>query len=217
MLKSLAQIISWLFHPLLMVTYMICLLMVVNPFSFGISQVGEGRSGLLIILVFLQATLIPAIAISMMKGLGLIPDFNTEERTARIGPFLAAGVLYLWLFISFNRLPEVPLVLKSAILGVVIALFTTFILNIFSRISVHTVGVGSLVGMVLVTMLLFSYTTFPFGDQMYSMYSVLFGVILIAGLVGSARVIIERPTPKDLYGGYLVGFATQLIALQFVG
>lgn len=215
-MKNIAQLISWIFHPLLILTYMICILMIVNPYSFGISHLGEGRSGLLIIMIFLQSTLIPGIAISMMKTLGLVPKLEQmEDRTNRIGPFIATGILYLWLYISFNRLPDIPIVFKSATLGCVIALFTAFILNIFSKISLHTVGMGSLVGMILVAMLLFSYNSFQFGDQMYSMYSLLFVGIGLAGLVGSARMILEKISPRDLYGGYLVGFSTQLIALQF--
>jgi len=216
MFKGVAQLISWLFHPLLMLTYMIALLMIINPYSFGVNQVGEGRSGLLLIYVFLQASLIPGILISMMKTLGLTPNINLEDRTSRIMPFIATGMLYMWLYANFSRLPDVPIAFQSAILGTIIALFTAFILNIFSKISLHTVGMGSLVGMILVTILLFNYSSFQFGNAMYSMYGVLFIAITLAGLVGSARVILENPTPKDLYGGYLVGFATQLIALQFV-
>ena len=190
--------------------------MVVNPYSFGFSQVGEGRSGLLIIYVFLQATLIPGIAISMMKTLGLVPKLDLEDRTARIGPFIATGILYLWLYASFNRLPDVPPIFKSAILGYVIALFTAFVLNIFSKISLHAIGMGSLIGMIMVTMLLFNYNSFQFGSHTFSMYSLLFLIIVLAGLVGSARMVLENPSSKDLYGGYLVGFSTQLIALQFM-
>ena len=214
--KGVAQLISWLFHPLLMLTYMIALLMIINPYSFGVNQVGEGISGLLLIYVFLQASLIPGILISMMGKLGLTPNLNLGDRTSRIVPFIATGMLYMWLYANFSRLPDVPIAFQSAILGTIIALFTAFILNIFSKISLHTVGMGSLVGMVLVTILLFNYSSFQFGNAMYSMYGVLFIAITLAGVVGSARVIIENPTPKDLYGGYLVGFATQLIALQFV-
>jgi len=185
---------------------MICLLMVVNPYAFGFSQVGEGRSVLLIINVFLQSTLIPGIAIAMMKNLGLVPGLGTDDRTSRIMPFVTVGILYLWLYISFNRFPDVPIVFKSAILGAVIALFTAFVLNIFSKISLHTIGMGSLIGMIMVAMLVFSYNNFQFGKVTYSMYSLLFAVIVLAGLVGSARVVLENPSPKDLYGGYLVGF-----------
>lgn len=216
-LRAIAKLISWLFHPLLILTYMIILLMIINPYAFGISSLGEGRSGLLIIIVFLQGALIPGIAISMMSTLGLIPSLTMEDRMGRIGPFIASGILYLWLFINFNRLPEVPLVFKAAILGCIIALFTAFTINLFSKISLHTIGMGALVGMVIISMLYFGYNNFQIGDKSYSLYSLLFFVVFLAGLVGSARMILLKHEPKDLYGGYLVGFATQLIALQLLG
>lgn len=216
-MKNIAQVVSWIFHPLLILTYMICLLMIVNPYAFGVNQLGEGRSKLLIIMVFLQATLIPGIAISMMRTLGLTPNLESmEDRTSRIGPFIATGIFYLWIYVNLDRMTDIPTVFKAATLGCVIALFVSFILNIFSKISLHTVGMGSLVGMILVAMLLFSYNSFQFGNQLYSMYTLLFVGIGLAGLVGSARMVLENLSPRDLYGGYLVGFSTQLIALQFV-
>ena len=215
LLRSTAQVVSWIFHPLMILTYMICLSMIINPYAFGINQIGEGRSTILIMYVFLQATLIPGISISMMKTLGLVPDWNMEGRYAKIGPFIAAGILYLWLFINFNRLPDVPPAFKTAILGTVLALFTAFVLTLLTKISLHAVGMGSLVGMIIITMLLYSYNTFQWGDQMYSLYTVLFGTVILAGLVGSARLILRRMSMQELAMGYIVGFATQLIALQF--
>ena len=211
-----ARIISALFHPLLILTYMLILLMLINPYAFGVHQLGEGRSDLLIIYVFLTTFLIPGMAITMMRTLALIPSLAMEDRRNRIGPFIATGVLYLWLYISFSSNPELPIIFKSAILGSTIALFVAFFLNLFSRISLHAVGMGALVGLITVAMLLFSYRHFQIGDQMFSMYGLLFVAIILAGLVGSARLILDKPEPINLYGGYLVGFATQVIALQFL-
>ncbi len=214
--RGFAQVISALFHPLLILTYMIVLLMLINPYAFGVNQLGEGRSGLLIIYVFMTTFLIPGMAISMMRTLNLIPSLIIEDRKNRIGPFIATGVFYLWLYVSFYSNPELPLIFKSAILGSTLALFTAFFLNLFSKISLHTIGMGALVGLIMVAMLLFSYRNFQIGDQMYSMYGLLFLTIVLAGLVGSARLILNKQAPIDLYGGYLVGFATQIIALQFL-
>lgn len=195
---------------------MICLLMIINPYAFGISSIGEKRSGLLIIYVFIQATLIPGIAISLMKVLGLVRNLDMQNPTGRIGPFIAAGVLYLWLYINFSRLPEIPLGFKVAALGVIIALFTSFLINLFTKISIHATGMGGLIGMIMNTMLLFSYSNFQIGNHSFSMYGLLFAAILMAGLVGSARMILKNHQPKDLINGYLVGFSAQLIALQFL-
>jgi len=80
---------------------------------------------------------------------------------------------------------------------------------------------GGLVGMVLITMWLFSYDSFAFeagnfGTLQISMSLVLMTVIVLAGLVGTARMALGAHTPAELYGGYLVGFITQFIALRFL-
>lgn len=211
-----ARIISYLFHPLLILTYMICLLMLVNPFAFGVRELGEGRSGILVLIVFFTTTLIPGIAIFMMKRLDLMPFEGEEERSNRIGPFIASGIFYLWLFVNFNRLPDIPVLFKSAILGAILALFTSFLINIFSRISLHAVGMGGLIGLIVISIPAFGYSNFQFKDGFYSIYSLLFIVIFLAGLVGSARMVLKEHEAGDLIGGYSVGFFTQMIAMQFI-
>ena len=152
----------------------------------------------------------------MMSRLGLMPFEGEEERSNRIGPFIAAGIFYLWLFANFNRLPDIPVIFKSAILGAIIALFVSFLINIFSRISLHTVGMGGLVGLIVISIPAFGYSNFHFQNEFYSIYYLLFIIIFLAGLVGSARMILKNHEAGDLIGGYSVGFFTQLIALQFV-
>ena len=48
--------------------------------------------------------------------------------------------------------------------------------------------------------------TVNFGSLQISMSLVLMVVIVLAGLVGTARMILGAHTPPELYGGYLVGF-----------
>jgi len=45
---------------------------------------------------------------------------------------------------------------------------------------------------------------------------ILMVVIVLAGLVGTARMLLGAHTPPELYGGYMVGFLTQFIALRFL-
>ena len=215
-IRIVARLISTIFHPLLILTYMLVLLLLMNPYAFGVHQIGEGRSMLFLISVFSATFLLPTIAILMMNNLGMIGSLKMEDHYDRIGPFLAAGVLYLYQCYNFYFLPDMPLIFKSAFLGVTIALFLAFFLNLFSKISIHTVGMGALVGLILVVMLLFNYNTIQIGDWVFSLYLVLFITIFLAGLVGTARLALEDHLANDLYGGYLVGFAAQMIALQII-
>ena len=156
----------------------------------------------------------------MLRFTGMIRSFQMESKQERIGPYVITGILYLWMFRNFLDNPSIPTAFTSFLLGATIALFFAFFINIFSKISAHAVGVGGLLGMVVITMLLFSYDTFtilsPRGTMEISMSTVLLITILVAGLVGTARLALQAHEPMDLYGGYLVGFASQFMALRFL-
>ena len=220
MLRLLAQLISIIFHPLLIVTYMLVLLMLVNPYLFGVNNIGDQSSKLLILQIFLSTFFIPGVAVAMLRFTGMIRSFQMESKQERIGPYVITGILYLWMFRNFLDNPSIPTAFTSFLLGATIALFFAFFINIFSKISAHAVGVGGLLGMVVITMLLFSYDTFtilsPRGTMEISMSTVLLITILVAGLVGTARLALQAHEPMDLYGGYLVGFASQFLALRFL-
>ncbi|MCO6481020.1 MAG: hypothetical protein J5I94_30530 [Phaeodactylibacter sp.] len=220
MLRLLAKLISIVFHPLLAVTYMLALLLLVNPYLFGVNSISDQASKLLILQVFLSTFFIPFVAVAMLRLTGMIRSFQMESRQERIGPYIITGVFYLWMFRNFLDNPAIPTAFTSFLLGATIGLFFAFFINIFSKISAHAVGMGGLLGMVVITMLLFSYNTFtvmsPRGTLEISISTVLLITILIAGLVGSARLFLQSHEPMDLYGGYLVGFASQFMALRFL-
>lgn len=221
MIRSIAQIISFIFHPLLILTYMLVLLLLVNPYLFGVNSISDSTSKLLILRIFLFTFFIPAFSVVMLRLLGMIKSLEMTDRTERIGPYIITGVFYLWMFRNFLDNTQIPTAYTSFVLGATIALFVAFFINIFSKISIHAVGMGGLAGMVVITMLLFSYDTFTLhssilGSFQLNMVTVLMIAIIFAGLVGSCRLFLQAHRSQDLYGGYIVGFATQFIALRFL-
>lgn len=214
--RIIARILSAIFHPLLMPTYMLGLLLVVNPYLFGVSGLTDKISMQLLLQVFLSTFFIPMVAIFMLKFTGLVKSFDMLEPTERIGPYIITGIFYLWMFRNFVENTQIPTAYTAFMLGCTIALFLAFFINIFSRISVHTVGMGSLVGMVLITMWQFSYDTFSLGKWNLNMSIILIITILIAGLIGTVRQFLHRYEWTDIYGGYLVGVFAQFIALRFL-
>ena len=220
MLRLPAQIISFIFHPLLIVTYMLALLLLVNPYLFGVSSIGDKASKLLLLQIFLSTFFIPGVAVVMLRLTGMIQSFQMETKQERIGPYIITGLFYLWMFRNFLDNSQIPTAFTSFMLGATIGLFLAFFINIFTKISAHAVGMGGLLGMVVITLLLFSYDTFsmnlPFGVFEVSMSAVLAIAVLLAGLVGTARLLLQAHEPMDLYGGYLVGFSAQFIALRIL-
>lgn len=215
-LRIFARVISFIFNPLLMPTYMLVILLAVNPYIFGVNSLADELSKLLILRIFLSTFVIPFVAITMLKTTGLIESFDMKDKKERIGPYIITGVFYLWMARNFIGTEVVPTAYTAFMLGATIALFLAFFVNIFSKISAHTVGMGALVGMVIITMFMFSYDSFIVAGWNLNMNIVLIIAVLLAGLVGTARQILHPYHPNDLYGGYLVGFLSQIIALRFI-
>ena len=221
MLRFSAQFISFIFHPLLMLTYMLILLLLVNPYLFGVNNISEQNSKILILRIFLSTFFIPAFSVVMLRFLGLVESIELRDKRERIGPYIITGIFYLWMFRNFLENSQIPTAYTSCVLGATIGLFVTFFINIFSKISAHAVGIGGMLGMVVITMLLFSYDAFTvnsslFGTFQVTMNAVLMVTIIIAGIIGTARLVLQAHDPLDLYGGFLVGFSTQFIALRFL-
>jgi len=85
--------------------------------------------------------------------------------------------------------------------GVFISSAVALMANVYFKISMHAIGMGGLAGLFIVimrqnTMLM----TWPLSIA-----------ILIAGLVCTSRFIVSDHSPKDIYGGLLVGLVCQFI------
>jgi len=202
-------------------SYMLILLLLVNPYLFGLNSLSEKPGKMLLLQVFFSTFFIPAFSMLMLRFLGLVPSLRFRERTDRIIPYVITGVFYVWVLYNFLKNSQIPDAYTSFALGATIGLFLAFFINIFFRISPHTVGMGVLIGMVVITMFLFSYGYFTLdlqalGTWRFNMILLLLVTLVIAGLVGTARQILEVHEPIDLYGGYLIGFAAQVIAFRFI-
>lgn len=220
--RSIAQVISFVFHPLLVPTYMLIILLLVNPYAFSVSSIGDQFSKLLLIQLFMFTFFIPAFAVVMLRLLDLVKSIELKTKEERIGPYIIAGVFYLWTFRNFLGDSQMPRLYVSFLLGATIALFLAFLINVFSKISAHTVGMGGLVGTVILTMYQYQdYQTFVIhstilGTLEISLIAILLFVILLAGIVGTCRLLLGAHDQQDLYGGYLVGLASQFIAFRIL-
>lgn len=219
--RSLAHFFSTLGHPLLVPTYALLLLMFINPYAFGVSTPGDAKAVLLLVYVFTTSALIPGIGIAVMKPLGFIKSLESPDRQDRTGPYIVTGVFYLWLFKNLSSGGQAPPLYVVCTLGATLSLFIAFFINIFTKISAHATGMGGLVGMLLLT----SYAWPGMGVDIplfggvlqISMAVALAAMILLAGLVGMARLVLKAHVPMDLWQGYTVGFVSVWIAKMILG
>jgi membrane-associated phospholipid phosphatase len=92
------------------------------------------------------------------------------------------------------------------LLGAAISIFIGFFINIFLKVSLHAIGVGSFFA---VTLIILKYSD-------YNLTLLIIGSIIVAGVVGSARVALGAHEPKEVFLGYLVGFTGQFIAFNVI-
>ncbi len=212
--RGLPLLLSILFHPLLVPTYMFILLIAINPFLFGASNLGEKRALLLLLMIFLYTFVIPLVSIFIMLKLEMVDSLHLEDRMQRIGPMMLVMILYFWVYYNFSQDNDTPPAFSAALLGVVLALAVSFTVNVVDKISLHGVGMGGLVGMAMITTGLFG-GGIEFGGWTIGAGLVTLVITLVAGLVGTARLALGAHTPTQLYSGYLVGFICQWLALKF--
>jgi membrane-associated phospholipid phosphatase len=219
MLRGLAYVVSLIFHPLLIVTYITVLLLLINPYAFGVPSIAD--RGEMLLAVFFSSFFIPALAVVLLRLVGFIDSLELKDKQDRIGPYVITSIFYLWLFINLKNGENIPPIFVSFLLGTVIGLFLAFFINIFSKISAHAVGMGGLIAMVVITMVLFNYGPMQvrapwLGLLEVELTTILMISILATGMVGTSRLILKAHTLQDLYGGFLIGFMAQFIALRFI-
>lgn len=194
---------------------MLFMLLVTNPFAFGYRTMADGDA--LILVVVLTTFALPVFAVFILYMMGWIESIQMPTREERIGPLLITFLMNLTLYLHISGGNIFPWFFQVCVLGVVIGIFLAFFMNNFTKISLHSVGMGGLVAM---TLLMVNYFTSSdiglslpiIGAIEMSMRSILFLVILIAGFVCTARLYLGAHHIQDVYGGFIIGFFAQLIA-----
>lgn len=200
-----AQLFSVVFHPLFIPFYVIWFLVSFHPSYFpGFSFYSKFE---LLRSTLVNTVLFPAFALLVMKGLGFVKSFMLHTQEDRIGPYLANMIFYFWMArVLFNFNPQVSPVLAAFMTGVFLTTAVALIANIFSKISMHAIGCGGMVGVFII--ILYSNTmlmTWPLSIA-----------LLVTGIVCTSRLIVSDHTQKEIYTGLLVGLACQFAAAMVI-
>jgi membrane-associated phospholipid phosphatase len=138
-MRQFANIISTMFHPLLMVTYGIILMV-----TFTYLRMLPPISKLIIVgQAFLVTSLLPALAIYFMVKKGIAKDYELTDRRERLLPYITIIAALLFYCVFLHKLRA----------------FWMFI-NFFWKISAHTLGIGGMLGGIFAISRMFSINPF---------------------------------------------------------
>src|SRR5262245_39751297 len=90
MLRILAQVVSFLFHPLLMPTWLFALMMYYFPASIQPTQAWM----LIVLLIFGMTFILPILNMVFFRMTGTISSFHLPERKDRILPSIFVTIVY---------------------------------------------------------------------------------------------------------------------------
>jgi hypothetical protein len=215
-----ARIVSVAFHPLTILSYTLLFFLSANPYAFGVNRMGDMTP--LIIMVVATTLVIPAVAVVLMRFLDLVDDIQLRQRMQRVGPYIAAGIFYAWMTRNVFHNEDIPPVFAAICLGCTFAIYACFVINIKFKISLHAVGAAGMTAIFILLYMHYPYSQvfvhIPQGSSLgISLMTMTFFSVLLAGLIGTARLILGIHRSEEIYWGYLVGFASPFIGMHLHG
>lgn len=198
--KILAKFFSVLFHPLIMTS--VGLLIMFNSGS-SLAVVQPEVKKISIIVVFLFTCVFPLGLMVMLYLTRMIKDFELSVKKERVLPISLTIILLLFTFFVMKGIPQLERGHIGYLLSPSVGMFIILIINNYMKPSVHMLGLGSLLGMLLIIIVFFR-----------APLQVLFVLTMLsAGITGSARLILKLHTPKELLVGILTGFFTTAVIM----
>jgi hypothetical protein len=196
-----AKIISAIFHPVLVPTLGFVLLFTAGFFDSMLTT--EAKQFILLVIFFSTATL-PMLAIAIL-ALNSKFDFLMPNSRDRIIPLLFASVFYYIGFYLLSRIHFIPtfkLYMIASVLLIIALLFISFKWNI----SIHMAAVGAITA----TIFALSFRT---GANPLNAIVI---VIMVSGLVGTARLLLNKNNLLQLAAGYFLGFVILYPVIYFL-
>ncbi len=205
-LRVLASIASYVFHPVFMPTVMaVVIFMLAHDTLFP--SVPSKSYHMWVVIIALNTILFPLLTVALLKGLGFIKSIHMTEPRDRIIPLIGCMIFYFWAnFVIGNPVSGAPIILHTLTLGSFWGIIAVFMVSIFYKVSMHTAAAGGMIGILLVLMF-----TSPI-----NMVMPFFVAVAIAGIIGTARMLLGVHRIWEVWIGYSIGIAVQVAAYLYL-
>ena len=153
--------------------------------------------------VYCFTILMPTLTIFLFRKINGFSPEDLGERKRRFMPFLLTITSYVFCLVMMHRL-NIPWYMTGIILAALIMMVICIVVNLKWKLSEHMAGVGAIVGGLVSFSALFGYNPV--------WWLCLF--ILIAGVLGTARIILQHHTLGEVLVGFAVGLICSLLVLH---
>mgnify|MGYP006912478347 FL=1 len=194
-----ARVISAIFTP-----FSIPFLAFLILFLFSYLRIMPIQYKLIVLgVVYCFTILMPTLTIFLFRKINGFSPEDLGERKRRFMPFLLTITSYVFCLVMMHRL-NIPWYMTGIILAALIMMVICIVVNLKWKLSEHMAGVGAIVGGLVSFSALFGYNPV--------WWLCLF--ILIAGVLGTARIILQHHTLGEVLVGFAVGLICSLSVLH---
>lgn len=194
-----AKVISAVFTP-----FSIPFLAFLVLFIFSYLRIMPLQYKLIVLgVVYCFTILMPTLTIFIFRKINGFSPEELVERKRRYIPFILTITSYVFCLLMMHRL-NIPWYMTGIILSALVVMIICVIVNLKWKLSEHMAGVGAVIGGLVAFSALFSYNPV--------WWLCLF--ILVAGVLGTARIILRHHTLGEVMGGFAVGLICSLLVLH---
>ena len=157
------------------------------------------------ILVYLFTILLPTLIIRLYRryqGWNLI-ELGIRER--RMVPYVISIVCYFTCVYVMERL-HMPHFMGAIVVAGLLVQIVCALINVWWKISTHTAAIGGVGGA------LFAFAEYLSFNPVWWLCL----VIIVAGMVGTSRMILRQHSLSQVVGGFAVGFVCAALAILFL-
>ncbi len=192
-IKTLAKVTSYLFHPIFMPTIGVILISYSNIYTFIIPP---ETTRAILLLVALSTILFPLSIFGLLYFQQKITKITMPSRQERLLPLFISVIFYYATYYMLKRL-YAPLFIQQFMFVAFICLTITFAIHFKWKISMHMMAFGGLTGL---------WTAMSYIFYLTSPSIILSALILLAGLTGSSRLVLQAHTQRQIHIGFLLGY-----------
>jgi len=190
------KFISVILHPIVIPTIGVFLFLALTP-----NIIQKERQYLVLSIVFFSTYILPIILLVILKTLGFIKSFQVASINERKIPLF---LMLLVFYILGSILIKIPVFKELGVLfyGTNLALIATYMLFFFKiKTSLHILSMSSTLGFFLIYGALHSISILP----------IAISIIVLTGLLASARLHLKAHNPQEIYLGFFLGVTSQCL------
>ncbi|MBR1883232.1 MAG: hypothetical protein IJ808_09560 [Muribaculaceae bacterium] len=204
LLAASARFFSTVMSPLLMPTYGAFLVL----WASVLCLLPSGTRVTVLVMVLGITCVLPMLAIGVLHHYGLIHDKQFTRRTDRLIPYAFGLLCYVGAAFYLRHIHS-PQWFIMFIAGAGLSCLVSMLVNFKWKISAHSAGIGGVVALL--------FQLHVQGLSAFNLFWVICGTMLLAGVLGTSRLILKNHTVGQVLAGFANGYLCVMLMMKYLG